>query len=968
MDNPWAVHDDQPPPSPPKLDDQLPNWTAPSWTAPASADAWGQTPAWGEESDIASHPKSPGSEHAPALKPKPEPKPQEPKPELEAANIPAPVSPASENDIPSEDDHQEITIPEPTSPVLPTAATLDGGFGGFESSIPFDTAATLAADDDAWGPPTVVDVDDNWGSTWGSAADREADGGEARDHVQPDEWEAARRERERMDRAVPPELLSSILQRCEEVTSELWPTDKEQTPESEADNWRTKGPEPIERYSDTLNKLLPPERPFLETLPPFAQTGIYKEMSTALRLSRHTPVAMRSPLTRYLDSRGTQRWRGTTTITEEDATPAGWRILEKKPEEEAKAAAAPKKTGWLSYWNRRNPSATSVDSPKSRTSPRSSMDSAPVKSPQPLETTQLSDKAASPTAASPVSVAKQPEQPASTSNSTTPDPPSIDVFPPAAPGPSAVSRFLNRFSRRQSRTGSALALSSDDLEFLDDVPYHGDDGKDDNDWSAMFNKPVVQPAAPTPLPPRLAPPPPPSAPVRSLPASRQASISSLPPPLAPSLSSRSSTPVPLSPISPSSSSTQQSASRAQSPFQFPPPPSNSLPPPLKAAPLLPPPQSTHPVPISPTTPKPPTTQAPAFDDFMDFTDASKALNSVNDSQARPSGTSRTGHLPANGDDFSDFFDAPAAAPPRPATPVRSSNSLDSFRSPSTIASSSSFQSSSSSKPLTRVAGPSRSRLSSLTGFDSPDQMPDRVPKPRQNERGWEFDEEMEELAGGAGDDFNDFASSAIQTPSPPLPPAKTLPAMAHPTSPTRMSIRSPLSKALAGPPRAPVQKPATLPMGMIPPPPNTTRAVPPPTSRTPTLPPPPVSRTPTLPPPPTSRTPTLPPPPGSKQGLIPPPPGMAPPSINTATQQPEFDLLGDAFAAAAAQPSSTGAVRDARSPVSSLSPSPLPMEMNTSLSLSSASSKPAPSQAVASASSNSKGGLSAQDLSFFEGL
>ncbi|KAH8111007.1 hypothetical protein DFH11DRAFT_1616510 [Phellopilus nigrolimitatus] len=107
--------------------------------------------------------------------------------------------------------------------------------------------------------------------------------------------------------------------------------------------------------------------------------------------------------------------------------------------------------------------------------------------------------------------------PSSLGSPTSVFPPSTEETPaiPTSPtAPSAVSRFLNRFSRTKSDVRpsssdprSSIALSTDDLEFLSDIVPSHSDGTEDNDGLNELTALTSSAAVPARLPPPLAPPP-----------------------------------------------------------------------------------------------------------------------------------------------------------------------------------------------------------------------------------------------------------------------------------------------------------------------------------------------------------------------------------------------------------------------------------------------------------------------------
>ncbi|KAH0836589.1 hypothetical protein J3R83DRAFT_8289 [Lanmaoa asiatica] len=330
--------------------------------------------------------------------------------------------------------------------------------------------------------------DNDWGMAWGNTPSSEANPKETQP---PDQWEVARQEKEKLNRAVPPEFLDSLLRHCQQVSQDLWPAPET----SNEDNWRS-GFDDLADITALLAQLVPAD----SALPPIVQfpaTATAKAMNEALKLTRHLPTSASSPLSRLLASKGSLEWEKSIKVGQDvvpDMAHTGWRVLEKEDRLSTVEESKPRKatSGLLSFWNRRASSiqAAPVETPSRRSSPsaRSSLES--VKSvPHPL-----SSQAASPPNASTPSV---------------PPPPPPDVVVTAS-APSAVSRFLNRFSRMKGAQHSSLALSSDDLEFLSDIVPSASDPPDEGINDSALDA-LTGANNSSPLPPKLPPPiPPPS--------------------------------------------------------------------------------------------------------------------------------------------------------------------------------------------------------------------------------------------------------------------------------------------------------------------------------------------------------------------------------------------------------------------------------------------------------------------------
>ncbi|KAG1804531.1 uncharacterized protein BJ212DRAFT_1393602 [Suillus subaureus] len=538
---------------------------------------------------------------------------------------------ASEEDNYSVGPHPVLPTIDLT-PRLPDTPDVDGDFEA-GASVKEEEEET-EDDSEAWADPINLSTDDgdDWGTAW---VDTFAPEVSVSAEEPQDEWESARQEKEKLNRAVPPEMMAALIQKCQEVSDELWPGTES---DSDASNWRT-GLDGLENITVLLNDLVPDD---MTVSPPmqFSQTATAKAVNDALKLTRHMPLTRKSPMALLLSSKGSTDWeksvKARKDITVDDA-PVGWRILEKDERAAIADATHPKKpgTGLLSFWNRKaSSSIPSADAKveNARPPPVSSRSSVESTKPQAPE-----KRDASPARTPAVFMPSSPEA----SSSAAPD----IVIPVVTPAPSAVSRFLNRFSRVKG-IGSerkSMALSTDDLDFLSDIVPSAHDPNDDTDnaqlkaLSSLINSNSTP--LPTKLPPPLAPPPiapppkppsvntsrPPSVglsglgitlePARGSPQHTSARALFPPPPLSPvtgmSFSRPHSPAVPPKPSSPINAtfpaytnsiippaipSPPQPSSRTHSPFQLPPPP--KAPSALSIPPLLPPPVSP------PQTPRP----------------------------------------------------------------------------------------------------------------------------------------------------------------------------------------------------------------------------------------------------------------------------------------------------------------------------------------------------------------------------
>ncbi|KAI0060983.1 hypothetical protein BV25DRAFT_1839306 [Artomyces pyxidatus] len=443
------------------------------------------------------------------------------------------VSPAaSEPDVASEPPFESLSAPDQSPTSSPDA------FGTFEVGAP----QVHVDDADPWSSSAAVfddelaDAPDEWGSAWtgGQKRESEQDGGKM------DEWESARRRKEEMDRRVPPELLASIMAQIDELTKDAWPDPEGATEEAEwQKRWHT-GLDDVEGLDTLLHRYVPEMT--LPQLPPFGKSFTGKAMASAVKLSRNSAIARASPMANFLAAKGSTAWETAVKSRVEvttDEVPVGWRILEKEKEEKTDEKSKKSSTGLLaSLWNRRASAAPregiTVTSPVQDSFPkeekvtatgRSSMES--VQSTNSAVTKPASPVTSSPSSASPVPTLTSTQTTPTTSYSESGLPSSEAITrgatPPPTAAPSAVSRFLNRFSRPRVPSASSprnsLALSTDDLDFLTEFVPSVTDG--DNEEmkdpqlrgleSMIASKPFTGR-----LPPPLPPPPPPPAPVPTM--------------------------------------------------------------------------------------------------------------------------------------------------------------------------------------------------------------------------------------------------------------------------------------------------------------------------------------------------------------------------------------------------------------------------------------------------------------------
>nr|GAT55079.1 predicted protein [Mycena chlorophos] len=401
--------------------------------------------------------------------------------------------------------------PEPIAVISPPPISPPGSpdaFGTFETGL-----AELPTASVSW---TANDSDLAWGGAWAPPEQAEHDSPHSPTLEQEavDEWEAAKLQKAIQDQHVPPELLASILGQLAELYPPSQPTDLD------PNDYRASRHKGLELPMNATQLRLLPADLTLPPVLPFPKSAVAKSTSDALRLSRNAPFIRSSPLGHYSATKGSTAWEASVknrpeVAGEPDLLPAGWRIVESKPKEETAAQDKKKHGGLLSFFGRRAGTPPVVDaanqrsaSPVSASSPRASLESS-VKSPTASLKSLADLGAATPTVTSPAEPIGAPPKPV-----PLPQEAAVDV--PAAP--SAVSRFLGRFGRKADPTGPRrLSLSEGDFDFLADIdgnPPSTSGFAPLGDFSmstALLDDPV-------PLPAKLAPPPPPpSNPVISMP-------------------------------------------------------------------------------------------------------------------------------------------------------------------------------------------------------------------------------------------------------------------------------------------------------------------------------------------------------------------------------------------------------------------------------------------------------------------
>ena len=243
---------------------------------------------------------------------------------------------------------------------------------------------------------------------------------------------------------------------------------------------------------------------------------ISKEMIDALKLTRHHSVTLYSPLAMYMNSKGSLSWEASvkskSCTPEADVAPSGWRIVSQENSRPQRSTTDKKKAtrSLLSFFSRKTPYTTSskspsptqattpvVISPRTSTTSRASTD-ADIGTPA-VPKTPSSNATRSTTMSALAEISATPNIDASALSSE------AEVSVQAS---SAVSRFFGRFSRSdRSSASNSLALSTDDLEFLSDIVPSVHDGTDDIDQLNAFSLAIHAPSISEKLPPSLVPPP-----------------------------------------------------------------------------------------------------------------------------------------------------------------------------------------------------------------------------------------------------------------------------------------------------------------------------------------------------------------------------------------------------------------------------------------------------------------------------
>jgi hypothetical protein len=268
------------------------------------------------------------------------------------------------------------------------------------------------------------------------------------------------------------------------------------------------------------------------TLPPavpFSKTAIAKNMTEAIRLTRHIPLTRMSPMAHFMASRGSTAWEAAVKAKPDvvpDDLPAGWRILEKKPEVPAgvnlDGSKGKKMGGLLSFWGRKPASPPPDHKQEQSPAPLSEVPGSKKTLPEPIRTNTETPKLLS------LSLPNQPvaslsSLPVQNTDFPSSSAPTISVIeaavshpetnPEPSGQPSVVSRFLSRFSRTKGGLSNGteprnLDLSPEDLEFLSDiVPSSAEIIQKPDPQLSDLSSMISSSSLPTRLPPPLAPPP-----------------------------------------------------------------------------------------------------------------------------------------------------------------------------------------------------------------------------------------------------------------------------------------------------------------------------------------------------------------------------------------------------------------------------------------------------------------------------
>ena len=226
----------------------------------------------------------------------------------------------------------------------------------------------------------------------------------------------------------------------------------------------------ITHSSELVDSLLP-----VTSFPPpmpFNKTAVAKSVKETLRLTRFFAVAQSSPMAHLHASKGSTDWEKSVKAQNGAANDEwGW-DLKHEPEENSEPTDSTKDKkggGLLSFWSRKASSITSTST-------------GDLPTPNPPKSPTVVSKATTPATSGRPSIDSSRIASPTTATFPSSSPPAVDTDavssdPPVAQ-PSAVSRFFNRFSRKPSAVTtsppgkegpSSLSLSPDDFSFLSDM-------------------------------------------------------------------------------------------------------------------------------------------------------------------------------------------------------------------------------------------------------------------------------------------------------------------------------------------------------------------------------------------------------------------------------------------------------------------------------------------------------------------
>ncbi|KAG8760172.1 hypothetical protein FRC14_003928 [Serendipita sp. 396] len=297
-----------------------------------------------------------------------------------------------------------------------------------------------------------------WEGAWNPATEQVEGEHVGNPTEQVDEWSQAIQEKGIRDARIPPEMMDMIMNRFEELSQVLWPEeDLETAREGPAPRglWQG-GLENVDGLTSLVNRHIPPP----PSAPPihFANTQIASSFHNALKMTKSYSVVQKSPLNRLLKAADSWESSRIHDARNKPFSLEAW--LSKQnimaPTKTYTDPVSPDmegqtKTGSIKDIFSRGSIDLTPRSSSSSPAPRPSRDGLPTTRPNSTISTTATPTSSSPT----VSGVAATEAPVPTST------------------PSAVTRFLNRFSRRTDdapKRQPSVSLRSDELDFLDMVP------------------------------------------------------------------------------------------------------------------------------------------------------------------------------------------------------------------------------------------------------------------------------------------------------------------------------------------------------------------------------------------------------------------------------------------------------------------------------------------------------------------